>query len=154
MAVESREARGGAPGLEVAHDERDQAGQVVGVPVAGGVRLAEAETWGAGEPAEDVVRRNGHDDGVARPGAIHAPAREPQLERAVLEPAESPDRRALGDASTDPAACGKLTQHLGHRFTDPSPGTNVGLWKNGTRFSQSLAACTWIRTVTCSGISG
>ena len=43
VAVEPREPRAGAPGLEVAHDERDQAGQVVGVPVAGGVGLAEAE---------------------------------------------------------------------------------------------------------------
>ena len=61
---------------------------------------------------------------------------------------------ALGEAGPDPAPGGKLAQHLAHRLTDPSPGTNGGLWKNGTRFSQSLAAWRWIRTVTRSGISG
>ena len=154
MAVEPREPRAGAPGLEVAHDERDQAGEVVGVPVAGGVGLAEAEAGRAREPAEDVVRGDGDDDRVARPGPVHAPAREPQLERAVLEVVERADRRALGEAGPDPAPGGKLAQHLAHRLTDPSPGTNGGLWKNGTRFSQSLAAWRWIRTVTRSGISG
>ena len=57
VAVEPREAASSArQRLEVAHDERDQAGQVVGVPVAGGVGLAEAEAGRAREPAEDVVR--------------------------------------------------------------------------------------------------
>ena len=154
VAVEPREPRAGAPGLEVANDERDQAGQVVGVPVPGGVGLAEAEAGRARDPAEDVVRGDGDDDRVARAGPVHAPAGESQLERAVLDPAERPERGALGEAGADPAAGGKLAQHLGHRFTDPSPGTNGGLWKNGTRFSQSLAAWRWIRTVTCSGISG
>ena len=124
------------------------------MPVAGGVRLAEAEAGGASEPAEDVVRGDGDDDRVARPGPVHAPAREPQLERAVLDPAERTDRRALGEAGPDPATGRELAQRLGHCFTDPSPGMNGGLWKNGTRFSQSLAAWRWIRTVTCSGISG
>ena len=154
VAVEPCEARAGAPRLEVAHDERDQAGQVVGVPVAGGVGLAEAEAGRAREPAEDVVRRDGDDDRIAPPGAVHAPAREAQLERAVLDVVERPDCGALGEAGSDPAPGGKLAQHLGHRFTDPSPGTNGGLWKNGTRFSQSRAAWRWISAVTCSGISG
>ena len=154
VAVEPREPRAGAPGLEVAHDERDQAGQVVGVPVAGCVRLAEAEAGGACEPAEDLVRGDGDDDRVSRPGPVHAPAREPQLQRAVLDLAERPDRRALGEAGPDPAPGRELAQHLGHRLTDPSPGTNGGLWKNGTRLSQSRAAWRWIRAVTCSGISG
>ena len=85
---------------------------------------------------------------------MDVPARKAQLQRAVLHPAERPDRDALGDAGPDPAAGGKLAQYLGHGFTDPSPGTNGGLWKNGTRFSQSRAAWRWIRTVTRSGISG
>ena len=38
--------------------------------------------------------------------------------------------------------------------TDPSPGSNGGLWWNGTRFSQSRTACQWISAVTCMGISG
>ena len=58
----------------------------------------------------------------------------------MLDPAERPDRGALGESGPDPAAGGELAQHLGHLFTDPSPGTNGGLWKNGTRFSKSLAA--------------
>jgi len=154
MAVGPREARAGAPLFEVAHDERDQAGQVVGVPVTGGVGLAEAEAGRPSEPAEDVVRGDGDDDRVARPGPVHASARKSQLERAVLDPAERTDRDALGDAGADPTPRGELAQHLGHVFTDPSPGTNGGLWKNGTRFSQSRAAWRWIRTVTRSGISG
>ena len=154
VAVEPREPGAGAPGLEVADDECDQAGKVVGVPVAGGVGLAEAEAGRARESAEDVVRGDGDDDRVARPGAIHASAGKPQLERAVLDLVERPDRGGLGEAGPDPAAGGKLPQNLGHRFTEPSPGTNGGLWKNGTRLSQSLAAWRWISTVTCSGISG
>ena len=137
VAVEPGKARARAPGLEVAHDERDQAGEVVGVPVARGVGLAEAEAGRARDAAEDVVRRDGDDDRVARPGPMDVPAREAQLQCAVLDPAERPDRSALGEAGPDPAAGGKLAQYLGHRFTDPSPGTNGGLWKNGTRFSQS-----------------
>ncbi len=43
VAVEPRKAGGRAPGLEVANDELDQAGEVVGVPVPGGVGLAEAK---------------------------------------------------------------------------------------------------------------
>ena len=140
VAVEPREARAGAPRLEVANDERDQAGQVVGVPVAGRVGLAEAEAGRAREPAEDVVRGDGDHDRIARSGPVHAPAGEPQLQRAVLDPAERPDRSSLGETGPDAAPGGKLAEHLGHRLTDPSPGTNGGLWKNGTRFSQSLAA--------------
>ena len=150
----SRAIREPAPGLEVANDERDQAGKVVGVPVAGRVGLAEAEAGRPCDPAEDVVRGDGDDDRVARAAPVHAPPGKSQLQRAVLDPAERAERGALGEAGADPAAGGKLAQHLGHRFTDPSPGTNGGLWKNGTRFSQSLAAWRWIRTVTCSGISG
>ena len=39
-----------------------------------------------------------------------------------------------------------------HRRTLPSPGTNGGLWWNGTRFSQSRSACQWISAITCSGM--
>jgi hypothetical protein len=38
--------------------------------------------------------------------------------------------------------------------TDPSPGTNGGLWKNGTRFSQSRTAWRWISEITRCGING
>ena len=41
-----------------------------------------------------------------------------------------------------------------HGFTDPVPGTNGGLWWNGTRFTKSLTACQWISAITCTGISG
>ena len=68
-------------------------------------------------------------------------ARKPQLERAVLDPVERADRTALGEARAEPEADARqLAQRLAHGFTDPSPGTNGGLWKNGTRFSQSRAA--------------
>ena len=154
MAVEPREPRARAPGLEVAHDQGDQAGQVVGVPVARRVGLAEAEAGGAREPAEEVVRGDGDDDRVSGPGPVHAPALEPQLHRAVLDVAERPQSHPLREAGPDPAPGKGLAQHLGHRLTDPSPGTNGGLWTNGTRLSQSRAAWRWIRAVTCSGISG
>ncbi len=37
---------------------------------------------------------------------------------------------------------------------DPSPGTNRGLWWNGTLFIASFTACQWMRPVTCCDISG
>ena len=117
-----REPRAGPPALEVARDERDQPGEVVGVPIAGGVGLPEAEGRGACEAAEDVVRGDGHDDRVARPAPLHTPVREPQLERAVLDTVERPDRRTLGDPGPDPAAGGELAQRLCHGFSDPCRG--------------------------------
>ena len=88
------------------------------------------------------------------PARYTRPPGRPQLDRAVLDPAERPDRDALGEPGPNSAAGGELAQHLGHLLTDPSPGTNGGLWKNGTRFSQSRAAWRWIRAVTRSGING
>ena len=40
------------------------------------------------------------------------------------------------------------------RGPSPFPGTNGGLWWNGTRFSQSLSACQWMSPITWIGISG
>src|SRR4029078_8260331 len=100
------------------------------------------------------VRGDGDDDRVARPGPVDASPGEPQFERAVLDVVQRSHRRALGQAGADPATRGEFAQYLGHFFTDPSPGTNGGLWKNGARLSQSFAAWRWISTVTCNGISG
>src|SRR5207247_2663144 len=41
-----------------------------------------------------------------------------------------------------------------HAFTEPSPGTNGGLWWKGTPLRQSFRACQWISVVTRWGISG
>ncbi len=131
--------------LEVAHDERDQAGQVVGVPVAGGVRLAEAEAGRACEPAEDVVRGDGDDDRVARPGPVQtrppgsrsssAPCSiRPSARIAALSARRAPIRRPAGSsrstsvtASPIPrrartAACGR-TARASARASRPAGGS-------------------------------
>ena len=94
--------------------------------------------------------------------AVHHAVREPQLDRSALDPLERMEDDPLGCAGAcaprhrDCAQClaqvsrsgaGQAgTSALGsplsslRRWTDPSPGTNGGLWKNGTRFSQSFTA--------------
>ena len=48
----------------------------------------------------------------------------------------------------------RAERSLAHARIDPFPGTNGGLRWNGTRFSQSLSACQWMRPITCIGIAG
>ena len=81
------------------------------------------------------------------------------LERPALECASARSRTPSGARSSERRRGRGGTQSerpLGdaHGRTDPSPGTNGGLWWNGTRLSQSLSACQWMSAVTCSGCSG
>ncbi len=86
--------------------------------------------------------------------AAHVAAGELDLERASLEAGE----RALehgGCSALEQAVAGGdgLGAHA-HVRTLPSPGTNGGLWWNGTRLSQSRSASKWMSAITCSGCNG
>ena len=80
------------------------------------------------------------------------------VERAALEvlelAQENSDRDPVDERHTRTRRPAHRANRDAHPRTEPCPGTNAGLWWNGTRFNQSRSAWRWISAVTCSGISG
>src|SRR5204863_8744055 len=101
-------------------------------------RLAEPHPRAPEQPPVDVAVQDLDPDGRPRPEPLWA-----ELDRPALDPLERAQDKPLGRASAEARRRGDLAQYLGHR-TEPSPGMNGGLWKNGTRFTQSRAACRWM----------
>ena len=153
-----REARVTLPSESgVLEQELEEADEVVRAPPTLLVRLAETDRAMGRDAREEPVVEDVEPDG--RPGAeaAHGAVRQPRLERAALEPAED----ALDDRERDAREQGAPRSLRGdrvaggaHSRTDPTPGTNGGLWWNGTRFAMSFSACQWISPITCTGISG
>ncbi len=129
------------------------ADQIVGVPLVGHVRLAEPDRAARRDPAEEP-RRGSRSAEAGRPEAPRAPAGKLDLERAAVEVSERALESCRRRALEQPAAGRHRLGADAHVRTDPSPGTNGGLWWNGTRLSQSRSACQWISAVTWSGCSG
>ena len=138
----------------VREEQLEEGDQVVRIPLARGVRLAERELAAGREPAEEgrVVDRQPNGSAGAEPA--RRPAGELDLERAAFETAEHAfEHRDGGTLQERPAARNRLRANA-HARTLPSPGTNGGLWWNGTRLSHSRSASKWMSAVTCSGWSG
>ena len=114
--------------LGVPQEQFEECDEVVGVPLPGGVRLAEAELAARRQPPEErgVVDREAHRRAGAE--ATRAATGKLDLERAAFEAVERPfehgGRRALERAATKRRRFGADA----HVRTLPSPGTNGGLW--------------------------
>src|SRR4051794_22088874 len=127
---------------------------MVAVPLAGRVGLTEPKLAAQRQAPEEgrVV------DVEADRGALAERPRRAvgkgDRERAALESRERPLEDRAGDPVEHPEARRRFDPDGGHGRTDPLPGTNAGLWWNGTRFSHSRRACQWMSAITCSGISG
>ena len=153
----SRARRSRPPGLEVADHERDQS--PAGRRCASRRRRTTRRSRGRAS-ARAGGRRRSSVDGDRRSDCpcrrrtrarreAAAPAHRARSgSSARIRGGSRPERGPRSDAG------GELAQHLGHGFTDPSPGTNGGLWKNGTRFSQSRGAWRWIRTSPATASAG
>ncbi len=133
-------------GVEVAAEQREEPDEVVAVPVAVDVRLAEADA----RAPRDLAPESGgaphvHDErrAVAVAEAAAAPVGIAQHEGAAPQAAQRPEGQALGDAGGG-----------AHRFTVPLPGTNGGLRKKRAPLRRSRAACQWMRATTTAGITG
>ncbi len=85
-----------------------------------------------------------------------SPVRQLDDEGAALDASQHALERASGQAVDERQARGRLAADRGggHVRTVPRPGSNGGLWWNGTRLAKSFAACQWIFAVTCRGCSG
>ena len=147
----------------IPEQQLEQRDEVVAVPFARRIRLADAELPPRRDPPEEGVVVDRQVGDRAAPEAPDLASGEPHLERPALEPHE----RAIEDRHRDPleerqsrglwrAAEGALgaVERCSFAATEPSPGTNAGLRWNGTRLSQSLSACQWISATTRNGIRG
>src|SRR5581483_6205883 len=143
-----------ARGVGVPEQELEEPDEVVGVPLARRVRLAEADLAAGRQPAEEgaVVDLEAHAGPAAE--AARGAVGEHDLEGAALEPGERALEDRGGDSLQQAAAGVRLDTESAHGRADPSPGVNAGLWWNGTRFSQRRSACQWMSAVTWRGISG
>ncbi len=145
-------AGGGAVG--VSDEQLEERDEVVRIPFARGVRLAEAELAARRQAPEERGVVDLEADPRTGAEAARGATRQRHLEGAAVETLEGALQqsrcRALERAAAERSRFGADA----HRRTLPSPGTNGGLWWNGTRFSQSRSASKWISVVTCSGCSG
>ena len=82
--------------------------------------------------------------------------RQPDLERAAFDAGEHARERAGGEPLDGLQPRARLAAESFHAQgrTEPFPGSNAGLWWNGTRLRKSFSACQWMSAVTWSGISG
>ena len=105
--------------LEVAADQREEPDEVVAVPVAVDVGLAEADPGTGSELAPEGLRTAELDD-HGRAGSVPEAASTAvgiaQHDLAPLERCEGTEREPPCDVGREP-----------HRFTEPRPGTNGGL---------------------------
>src|SRR5579884_1353300 len=140
--------------LRVAQEQLEESDEVVGVPLPGGVRLPEAELAASGDPVEEGAVVDHQPHRCAGAEAAERPTRQLDLERSALESGEGTLEQGHGRALEEAAAtCDGRGPHA-HGRTLPCPGTNGGLWWNGTRFCHSRSASKWIRAMICSGCSG
>ncbi len=133
-------------GVEAAPEDREQRDEVVAVPVAVDVGLADPDPRATAELLPERLGATDVDE-HGRPGSVAeaapAAAREPEHDLAALDALERLQHEPLRQAP----------EHA-HGRSDPLPGTNGGRRWNGARFSQSRAACQWMRATTVAGISG
>src|SRR5581483_2320387 len=152
QAPHARMALGGRVG--VPEQELDEPDEVVRIPFVRGVRLAQPELAARREAAEEhrVVDREAHRS--ARAEAARTTAGELDLEGAAFERGERALEHRCRSALEQAAAGSDGLDANAHVRTLPWPGTNGGLWWNGTRLSQSRSAWKWMSAITCSGWSG
>jgi len=137
--------------IRIAEQQLEERDEVVRVPLARGVGLAQAELAARREPPEErsVVDLEAHRSPV--PEAPRSTAGKLDLEGAALEVVERAlqdgDRRSLEDAAAGRDGLGSNT----HGRTLPIPGTNGGLRWNGTRLRQRRSASKWMSAITWSG---
>ena len=130
--------------LGVAQKQREEPHQVVGVPIAGRVRLAEADLAARCKATEERAVVDAERNRGTRAERPRCPVWQRHLEGSALEVRELAFEHRYGKAVDECAAgLGSGTEaaldHT-HARTDPRPGTNGGLWWNGTLFSQRLRA--------------
>ena len=156
----TRRWRRAAP-RRVAEQQLEERHQVVAVPFACRVRLADPDLPASRDAAEEPRVVDRHRD--RRPGAEPAlgSARKSHHERPSVEVRESTLEDAEGRPleQAHPAGARRPAQRAlvgraAHTRSEPLPGTNGGLWWNGTRLSQRRRACQWMSEITCTGISG
>ena len=127
--------------LAVSDQQPEQPGQVVGVPLAGLVRLAQPEPRPGREPAEEPLVVDRHPNLGPRAERHLGAVGQANAKRPALEPLQDSLERPHGEAVHERDAGGRLPAKDvdGHVRTDPFPGSKGGFLWNGTRFRKSLA---------------
>ena len=164
QAGERRERLAPRGPVGVSDQELEECRQVVGLPVAGDVAVAEADLAPGRDPPEEVLAHDCRSDRRAGRRVAEPPprsVREREQEQAAAKLLERPEDRRSGEP-LEPGAWrrrgtpnrGGRPGRRGHTRTEPRPGTNGGLWWNGTRFASSFNACQWMSPVTRAVSSG
>ena len=142
----------------VAQEQLEQRHEIVRVPLARLERLAERELGASRDAVEQVPVVDPHERLRPRPVAPLGAVGQPQDERSAMDPGQHALEHRHRDAPDGgrPAlpTRGRSRSTVVNCRTDPFPGSNGGLWWNGTRLSQSFAAFQWMSAVTCAGMSG
>lgn len=144
--VETRHPGIAGEPVEIPREELEERDEIVGIPVAVYIRLAEADPRPQRKLPPEIVRAMQVDD---------HPWPQP-----VTEPAAAAVRMAENDLPAPEAAEGlegdpsRNASGHSHGLTVPRPGTKGGLAKYGTRLSASRAAWRWMSEITLAGISG
>ena len=146
-------------GAGVAQEQLEERDELVGAPLTGLERLAERELRGACDALEETPVVDVHRHLVlTRSVASFRSVRKPQHERSVLDPRKDALEHGHGHATERGRRAGAGARQVaiegGHCCTEPFPGSKGGLWWNGTRLTQSLAAFQWMSAVTWSGMIG
>ena len=142
----------------VPEQELEHAREVVRRPLACLVRLSERELRPRRDaPEEPRVADLEHLLGARAEAPLRA-VRQTDDERSALDTGKHPLEQGDGDAPETAEPCrGRRSQRAlerAHGRSDPLPGSNGGLWWNGTPRRYSFSACQWISESTCSGITG
>ena len=159
---------GHPPARVLGRDGQDleQAHQVVGVPVALGVRLADARGGrarpgggrgpGSGRSRSRTVPWRGPPPRRTVPSgrrtAISPRAGWPSPQRARRRAAGVRGLRRAGGAGRSPRRPAGAASSAA--ATEPSPGSKAGFRWNGTLFIASFTACQWMSPMTCWDMSG
>ena len=131
--------------LGVEDEQLEEADEIVAVPLTGGVGLAEAELAGGLPTAGRAAVVDVDVDGGAGAEAPLGSVGKADLESSSLEVgelvAEYPEGDAVDERRPRSGSRTKPGLNRAHGRTEPLPGTNGGLWWNGTRLSHSSSAC-------------
>src|SRR5579862_6784856 len=113
--------------IRIAEQQLEQCDEVVRVPLAGGIRLADAELAAQRDAREkrSVVNRQAHGGSLTEPPALTT--RQLDLERTAVEPGEGATQQSEGDALQRTTLNGCRRGANAHPRTLPRPGTNRGL---------------------------
>src|SRR6185437_14570124 len=124
----------------------EEAYEIVGAPFACLVGLAEADLPARCEPAEERAALDREHHGPAGAEAALGPVWQPDDERPALDVWECALEEELRNAldAEGPRLGPECPIDRAHARNEPRPGTNAGLWWNGTPFRQSRSACQWM----------